>query len=111
MKISPPSSNTNSKIDQMLRIPHDGSKADQARNHVVAMLGEFLGTFLFLFIAFAATTVALAAKSASKTIQPDLQSQPDIDSLMFIAVAFGFSLAVNAWVFFRVTGGVSKHNS
>lgn len=27
-------------------------------------------------------------------------------SLLYIALAFGFSLAVNAWIFFRVSGGL-----
>lgn len=27
-------------------------------------------------------------------------------NLLYVALCFGFSLAVNAWVFFRITGGL-----
>lgn len=67
------------------------------RNHIIAMLGEFTGTFLFLFFAFAATQVANTA--------PGSQS-PNVAVLLYISLAFGFSLAVNVWVFFRISGGV-----
>ncbi|KAL8658552.1 MAG: hypothetical protein Q9226_000927 [Calogaya cf. arnoldii] len=65
------------------------------------MLGEFAGTFLFLFFAFAGTQVA-------NTKAPDapIASAPDPASLLYIALCFGFSLAVNAWVFFRISGGL-----
>lgn len=33
-------------------------------------------------------------------------SRPDTSALLFIAASFGASLAVNAWVFFRVSGGL-----
>ncbi|KAL8867982.1 MAG: hypothetical protein Q9174_005298 [Haloplaca sp. 1 TL-2023] len=65
------------------------------------MLGEFTGTFLFLFFAFAGTQVA-------NTKEPDasISSSPDPASLLYISLCFGFSLAVNAWVFFRISGGL-----
>lgn len=31
---------------------------------------------------------------------------PNTSNLLYIALSFGFSLAVNAWIFFRVTGGL-----
>lgn len=74
---------------------------DSVRNHFIAMLGEFVGTFLFLFFAFAGTQVA-------NTKEPDasIAAAPDPASLLYIALCFGFSLAVNAWVFFRISGGL-----
>ncbi|KAK0661525.1 Aquaporin-1 [Lasiodiplodia hormozganensis] len=68
------------------------------RNHIIAMLGEFTGTFLFLFFAFAATQVANTAPPSSQ--------KPNVAVLLYISLAFGFSLAVNVWVFFRISGGV-----
>ena len=83
------------------RLPFLGFLPDSVRNHFVAMLGEFAGTFLFLFFAFAGTQVA-------NTKEPDAPtaSAPDPASLLYIALCFGFSLAVNAWVFFRISGGL-----
>jgi len=71
------------------------------------MLGEFCGTFLFLFFAFSATQVANAATSTEGNDPSGQISQaPNTSALLYIALAFGFSLAVNAWVFFRISGGL-----
>ena len=68
---------------------------DNLRKHLVAFIGEFAGTFMFLFFAFAGTQVA------NTTIGDN-----PIATILYISLAFGFSLAVNAWIFFRITGGV-----
>lgn len=67
------------------------------RNHLVVVIGEFAGTFLFLLFAFTATQVANMSVD-SKTI--------NLSASLYISLAFGFSLAVNAWAFFRVSGGL-----
>ena len=73
-----------------------------AKNHFIAMMAEFAGTFMFLLFAFGGTNVV---NTAPKTQQPDdLAANPA--KILFIALCFGFSLAVNAWVFFRISGGL-----
>lgn len=72
---------------------------DTPRNHLVAMLGEFAGTFLFLFFAFAGTQTANLYANQSDVVGPN----PSV--LLYISLSFGFSLAVNVWVFFRISGG------
>lgn len=57
-----------------------------------------MGTFLFLFFAFAGTQIANEATITS--------TGPDLQRLLYISLIFGFSLAVNVWVFFRVSGGL-----
>lgn len=74
-----------------------GWSSSRARNLLVACLGEFVGTFLFLFFAFAATQVA-------NNLLGD--NPMDIGTLTYISLAFGFSLAVNVWIFFRISGGL-----
>ncbi|KAI1263648.1 aquaporin-like protein [Xylariaceae sp. FL1019] len=72
------------------------------KNHLVATLGEFFGTFMFLLLAFGGTN---AVNSAPQQGQPeDLSANPA--RLLFISLAFGISLAVNAWVFYRVSGSL-----
>ncbi|QSZ36472.1 hypothetical protein DSL72_006351 [Monilinia vaccinii-corymbosi] len=75
------------------------------RNHFVATMGEFAGTTLFLLFAFSGTQVALLATppgGGSNTVgTPSNPAQ-----LLYVALCFGFSLAVNAWVFFRISGGL-----
>ena len=94
------------------RIPGIGFMPNRARNHFIALLGEFIGTFMFLFFAFTATQVANAAGAAASGQggggeDNALAQAPNAGVLLYIALAFGFSLAVNAWVFFRISGGVS----
>jgi glycerol uptake facilitator-like aquaporin len=72
------------------------------------MVGEFIGTFLFLFFAFSGTQVANAAANGANVGDSTLAQVPNAGVLMYIALAFGFSLAVNAWVFFRISGGQSS---
>ena len=73
----------------------------------VAVLGEFVGTTMFLFFAFAGTLVANmgASESAGNTTTNDTVGFSPL-VLMYVAVSFGFSLMVNVWIFFRVSGGL-----
>ena len=75
---------------------------DIVRNHFVAMAGEFAGTFLFLFFAFSGTQVA----NSQVPVLTKISQGPDPAKLLYISISFGFSLAVNAWVFFRISGGL-----
>jgi aquaporin rerated protein, other eukaryote len=95
-----------------------GFLSPAVRNHTVAALAEFTGTFLFLLLAFGATQ---AVNNVPEDAYPDDNDnnnnnhphhhQPVTDlgadpaRLLFISVAFGASLAVHAWVFFRISGG------
>jgi aquaporin related protein len=78
-----------------------------ARGHIVAFIGEFVGTFMFLFFAFSGTQVANTTTAGSQTsTAASVSTAPNTSNLLYVALAFGFSLTVNAWVFFRVTGGL-----
>ncbi|KAF5877828.1 putative aquaporin protein [Botrytis fragariae] len=72
-----------------------------ARDYLVSMIGELVGTFLFLFFAFAAAQTA----NQPNGIEPLTPNATDTSKLLYIALAFGASLAANVWVFFRVSGG------
>jgi aquaporin related protein len=71
--------------------------SNSARHLFVSFIGEFVGTFLFLFFAFAGTQVANNILGRRRI---------DVGTLLYISLAFGFSLAVNVWVFFRISGGM-----
>jgi len=83
-----------------------GWMPNQVRNHFISALGEFVGTFLFLFFAFSGTQVANAAAAAMVVPEDTKTPVPNVAILLYISLAFGFSLVVNAWVFFRITGGL-----
>jgi aquaporin related protein len=81
------------------------------RNELVAAAAEFAGTFMFLFFAFGGTSVANTAAIYSDAATSGQQSNsitqaPNTSVLLYISLIFGFSLMVNVWVFFRVSGGL-----
>jgi len=111
MNVDPPADNfivapgmtaRHSTLVHPRRLPGIGKLPLGVKNHIVGMLGEFVGTFLFLFFGFVGAQVANMSAAAN----PLAHSGPDITVLLYIAFAFGFSLAVNAWVFFRISGGL-----
>jgi aquaporin rerated protein, other eukaryote len=72
-----------------------------SRAHIVAILGEFIGTFLFLFFAYIGTEIAhTTSQSGSQTASTSIV----VD--LYVSLAFGFSLVVTAWNFFRVSGAL-----
>lgn len=87
-----------------MRMPLAHKVPDSVRNHFVAMCGEFVGTTLFLFFALGGTQVANNIPTSSGESIEETGSNPQ--QLQYIALSFGFSLAVNAWVFFRISGGL-----
>jgi len=74
------------------------------------MIGEYVGTVLFLMFAFGGTNVALSPQTAltSGTTSGDQSTIQTLNTsnLLYISLAFGFSLTVSAWIFFRVSGGL-----
>jgi aquaporin rerated protein, other eukaryote len=63
-------------------------------NDVKAAFFEFVGTTMFLLLAFGGV-------QASHDVQG-----PAIEQTLYIATSFGLSLLVSAWFFFRATGGL-----
>ncbi|KAH7344356.1 aquaporin-like protein [Pyrenochaeta sp. MPI-SDFR-AT-0127] len=82
--------------------PSSSSRAIIWQNEFIAAAAEFIGTFMFLFFAFSGTQVAHTATSDA----PIAGQSPDTSVLLYISLSFGFSLMVNVWVFFRVSGGL-----
>jgi aquaporin related protein len=78
-----------------------------ARGHVVAFIGELIGTIFFLFFAFAGGQVANISFNQNQNgnvITSVKNATPS--QLLYVALASGFSLTVNAWTFFRISGGL-----
>jgi aquaporin related protein len=63
---------------------------------------------MFLFFAFSGTQVANIGSSATShtntTTGADTGFSPQV--LQYIALVFAFSLMVNVWIFFRISGGL-----
>ncbi|KAL9629205.1 MAG: hypothetical protein Q9164_006980 [Protoblastenia rupestris] len=77
------------------------------RGHTVAVIGELVGTISFLFFAFAGTQVAnISSNTNVGEMVVTVVQQKNPAQLLYISLSFGFSLAANAWVFFRISGGL-----
>ena len=79
------------------RLPGYGWLPNKVRHDIISFTGEYVGTFLFLFFAFAATQVANNLRGTRSM---------DLGTLLYISLAFGSSLAITVWVFFRISGGL-----
>ena len=102
MNIDSPAANDRKFVNRLFkRLP------PHTRGHVVAFIGEFAGTFFFLFFAFSGaqtSNVSSNPNNGTTVITKALQATPS--QLLYTALAFGFSLAVNVWVYFRISGGL-----
>ena len=74
------------------------------RKEIAAFLGELIGTFMFLFLAFTGTQIALNAAGTEQLTSSD-NPAPDVSKLIYIAFAFGVSLAINVAIFADISGG------
>ncbi|KAJ5198585.1 uncharacterized protein N7498_007702 [Penicillium cinerascens] len=91
--LGPPSSPGQRSQLPMLQMP------DKFRYNLLCVFGEFVGTFMYLLFSFAGTQVS------NTPMAPD-GSPPNTSNLLYTSLCFGFSLTVNVWAFFRVTGGL-----
>jgi hypothetical protein len=70
--------------------------------HLVAATGEFVGTFMFLYFSFACQMMLTTQASETSLVNGGPSSQQNI----FTALVYGFSLLVNVWAFYRISGGL-----
>ncbi|KAI6711687.1 aquaporin-2 [Diplocarpon mali] len=96
---------TLARTEFVLDRPRISWMSDSVRNHIVAMIGEFLGTLSFLFFGLAAVQVANSKPDTLLRIDAS-SGAPSLLQIVYISGSFGISLTVNVWVFYRVSGGM-----
>lgn len=82
---------------------------DAARGHIVAVIGEYLGTTMFLFLGYVAAQTANEKQDITLRASIGAAGAPPGPSLLqisYISAVFGLSLAANAWIWYRVSGGM-----
>ncbi|KAK7716277.1 hypothetical protein SLS64_003429 [Diaporthe eres] len=77
---------------------------DTVRGHIVAMISEFIGTFMFLFFAYAAAQIGNEKEDSLPLF--NAPAGLSLLQISYIASVFGLSLGVNVWIFYRVSGGM-----
>ncbi|KAM7192743.1 aquaporin-1 [Rhypophila sp. PSN 637] len=86
--------------DDQMRPPH----LSTMQKHLVATAGEFVGTFLFLYFSYAGNL--MAASRASAMAPSSVGGGMSSETVIFISLAYSFSLLVNVWAFYRISGGL-----
>ncbi|KAL0956464.1 hypothetical protein HGRIS_002610 [Hohenbuehelia grisea] len=66
---------------------------------------EFIGTTLFLMMAYGGIQAGAAAAEATGNT-----GGPSVDLLLYVALSMGFSLLFSAWIFYRITGSLFNPN-
>ncbi|EOA92260.1 uncharacterized protein SETTUDRAFT_153220 [Exserohilum turcica Et28A] len=80
------------------------------RTEIAAFIGELIGTFMFLFMAFTAAQIAVNSTSSSSSnsnssgLKAGATPPPDLLKLLYISLAFSMSLAVNVAIFADISG-------
>ena len=92
--------------DIYLGLPWTMWMNSEVKNMFVAAIGEWVGTTLFLFFAFAGTQVANAHSKTPVETTTNATAGFSPIVMLYISVSFGFSLMVNVWIFFRISGGL-----
>lgn len=83
--------------------PHvKGGNISVLGSHFVAASSEFLGTFFFLWLGYGGQLMALNQAAAPSGQTGGASSQ----TVVFISLIYSFSLLVNAWAFYRISGGL-----
>ncbi|KAF1829005.1 aquaporin-like protein [Decorospora gaudefroyi] len=82
----------------------DRRRHHNIRTEITAFLGELIGTFMFLSLAFSRTQIALNATNTNN-LTASANSMPNVKKLLYISFTFGVSLAINVGIFADVSGG------
>ncbi|KPM42489.1 hypothetical protein AK830_g4059 [Neonectria ditissima] len=80
---------------------HKPRHLSAVNSHLVAACGEFIGTFFFLYFGYAGNLMAVL-QAPDVALRGGLASTTNI----LIALSYGFALLVNAWAFYRISGGL-----
>ncbi len=72
------------------------------QSHLVAAVAEFVGTFFFLYLAYAGHITMLAQAPAAAAAGGGNSSE----TVVYISLVYSMALLVNAWAFYRVSGGL-----
>jgi aquaporin related protein len=95
-------SNTNNNRSRRNAQNPPKRKIGTLTGHIIAATGEFVGTFMFLFFSFLGQEMLVTQAAETSRGNGLASSQQNV----FTALIYGFSLLVNVWAFYRISGGL-----
>ncbi|KAK3639635.1 hypothetical protein LTR22_017368 [Elasticomyces elasticus] len=81
----------------------DAKAVSALQGHLVAMSGEFVGTFMFLFLAYCGHSMVIDQSPAN---QAGPNGTSSATSVIYIALSYGFAVLVTVWTMYRISGGL-----
>ncbi|KAK7953862.1 aquaporin rerated protein [Apiospora saccharicola] len=90
--------------DHRHHLYQDHTHTTPLQQHIVAATGEFVGTFMFLFMGYAGHLMILDQAAAGGNSVASLSL--GFLSTMAVGFTYGFSLLVSVWAFYRISGGL-----
>jgi hypothetical protein len=87
------------QLDGRGKRAHEPWHLNTLQAHLVAASGEFVGTFFFLFFGYAGHLMVIEQASS-------VTATPGVIQTIFVGYAYGFSLLVTVWAFYRISGGL-----
>lgn len=93
------------------RFFHRHTRSD-FKNDLIAAIGEFIGTFIFLLVGLGGIQAAKTsdANNPISTTQGENNDVPNLSVLIYAATSMGLSLLFSCWIFFRATGAAFNPN-
>ncbi|KAF1839342.1 aquaporin-like protein [Decorospora gaudefroyi] len=75
------------------------------RNRAIAMLSEFVGTFLFILMGLGGNSAVINNFAIAQQYKGgDIRADPA--KILYLGTVWGLAITVNAWTFFRISGGL-----
>lgn len=71
------------------------------QSHIIAAIAEFVGTFLYLFLAYVGQLMAVSRQPSAG----DFTGNSNV-TVLIVSFAYGISLLANVWAFYRISGGL-----
>lgn len=82
----------------------------QFKMDLIAAIGEFMGTFVFLLVGLGGIQAGKTSNTDNSIATVGNSSVPNLNLLMYVSTSMGLSLLFSCWIFFRATGAAFNPN-
>ncbi|POW14485.1 hypothetical protein PSTT_02981 [Puccinia striiformis] len=97
-------------VGQYLRSFADPHMFSTIKMDLIAAIGEFMGTFVFLLVGLGGIQAGNTSNTDNSISTIGNSSVPNLNLLMYVSTSMGLSLLFSCWIFFRATGAAFNPN-